>query len=255
MPDTFVGAQTYTIRDFCKTESEIAASFAKLAKCGYRAVQVSGLGVEDARVLRRLLDENGLSCAATHVGGDKFLKNLSWVVDFHKTLNCEHAAIGGMPAEYRSGEGCARFAREFSEIARKLKAEGISFSYHNHSFEFEKFDGRLMLDVLIQESDPEVFMLELDTYWVQHGGGDPAAWIDKVKGRIPLLHLKDMTVRGQKGPIMAEVGEGNLNWPAIMAAARAAGTRWYLVEQDACERDPFESLRISLENLKKMGLS
>jgi sugar phosphate isomerase/epimerase len=73
-------------------------------------------------------------------------------------------------------------------------------------------------------------------------------------GRVDVLHLKDMTIR-KRQQIMAEVGEGNLNWPAILEAAKAGGTKWYIVEQDTCERDPFESLEISLKNLQGMGLS
>ena len=98
-----------------------------------------------------------------------------------------------------------------------------------------------------------MFTAELDTYWLQHGGADPAHWIGKLKGRVPLVHLKDMAVQGTT-PIMAEVGEGNMNWEAILASCRAAGVRWYIVEQDICQRDPFESLRISLQNLRGMGL-
>jgi sugar phosphate isomerase/epimerase len=93
----------------------------------------------------------------------------------------------------------------------------------------------------------------LDTYWVQHGGGDPAAWILKLKGRMPVIHLKDMVI-ADKQQTMAEVGEGNLNWPAILSACQEAGVEWYAVEQDICRRNPFESLAISYRNLKAMGL-
>jgi sugar phosphate isomerase/epimerase len=95
---------------------------------------------------------------------------------------------------------------------------------------------------------------EIDTYWIVHGGGDPAAWIRKVDGRIPCVHLKDMAITLKREQLMAEIGEGNLNWPLILQACRDAGVEWYLVEQDICQRDPFESLKISLENLREMGL-
>ncbi len=107
--------------------------------------------------------------------------------------------------------------------------------------------------MLLNETDPRYVQAELDTYWVQHGGGDPAAWIRKVKNRMPVVHLKDMVIQGRE-QVMAEVGEGNLNWPAILEACREAEVEWYAVEQDICQRDPFESLEISFKNLKKMGL-
>jgi len=134
-----------------------------------------------------------------------------------------------------------------------MKERGLTFGYHNHSFELEKFDGKTGLEILYGESDPDVFTAEIDTYWIQHGGGDPAAWIRRVAGRSPLVHLKDMVMRGSE-QLMAEVGEGNLNWPAILEACREACVEWYIVEQDVCQRDPFESLGISLRNLQAMGL-
>ena len=156
--------------------------------------------------------------------------------------------------ELHTLEGYKKVAREGSKIARKLAAENITFSYHNHHYELEKNGGRRGLEILFEESDPQVFFFEVDTYWIQFGGGDPVSWIRKMKNRMPLVHFKDMAVSGAK-QVMAEVGEGNLNWPEITKACRDAGVQWYLVEQDTCLRDPFESLAMSLGNLKKMGLA
>jgi sugar phosphate isomerase/epimerase len=175
------------------------------------------------------------------------------VIDEHNALECRYAAIGGLPVEYRKdGEGYRRFAKEASEVARKLKEAGIVFGYHNHSFELAKFEGKIALEVLFEESDPQVFTAEIDTYWIQHGGGDPAEWIRRMKGRIPVVHFKDMGISDGR-QVMAEVGEGNLNWDAILEACKSSGVLWYIVEQDTCQRDPFESLAISFDNLKKMS--
>jgi len=92
---------------------------------------------------------------------------------------------------------------------------------------------------------------------VQRGGADPAAWVAKcaARGPLPVMHLKDFAVNpADKAPLFAEIGEGNLNWPAILKACKKAQVRWYCVEQDVCPRDPFESLAISYNNLVKMGL-
>ena len=249
-----IGAQGYTIREFTKTTKDIAKSMKKLRDIGYEAVQVSAFGPIEPKELRKILDDNGLVCAATHISYEKMRDETETVIEEHRILGCEHPAIGGLPGEYRNAEGFPRFAKDASEVGRKLEAAGMHFSYHNHSFELEKFGNRLGLEILRDDSDPAVFNMEIDTYWIQHGGGDPAAWIRSVKGRIPLAHLKDMTIR-DKEQIMAEVGEGNLNWPEILKACKEAGVQWYLVEQDTCERDPFESLKISFENLKGMGLT
>jgi len=253
MSDTVIAAQMYTVREFTKTPADIAQTLAKLSQIGYRAVQLSALGPIDPAELKGLLDKEGLIAACTHVGWNRLKEDLPGVIAEHETLGCRHIAVGSLPPSFRSAEGYVQFAKEASEVARGLQDAGLTFSYHNHDFEFERFGDRTGLQILIEESDPALGF-EIDTYWVQHGGGDPAAWIRRVAGRIPIVHVKDMTMRGRE-VLMAEVGEGNLNWPAILEACRSANVEWYSVEQDICQRDPFESLAISLRNLKGMGLS
>ena len=167
-------------------------------------------------------------------------------------MNCEYPGIGGLPGAYRNAEGFVRFAKK-RRGRPPLEEQGLTFVYHNHSFELEKFGDRTGLQILYEESDPEVFTSEIDTYWIQHGGGDPAWWIRSLKGRAHVVHFKDMTMKGTT-QLFAEVGEGNLNWPAILDACKEAGVRWHIVEQDISQRDPYESLAISLRNLNKMGL-
>ena len=253
MTQTKIAAQLYTVRDFTKTPADIATSLKKIKQLGYGAVQLSALGPIEPEELKRILDSEGLEVCVTHTPYERIRDDMENVVREHHLWGCKYIAIGSMPGEYRNAQGFLRFAREASEVGRKLKANGLTFGYHNHSFELEKFAGRTGLDILYEESDPEV-TFEIDTYWIQHGGGDPASWIRKLKGRLPLVHLKDMGISKGK-QVMTEVGEGNLNWQEILSACKDAGLIWYIVEQDICQRDPFESLGISLRNLKGMGLS
>ncbi|MGQ9524520.1 MAG: sugar phosphate isomerase/epimerase family protein [Armatimonadota bacterium] len=253
MSQTRLAAQMYTLRELTRTPADIAETMKKVSAIGYRAVQLSALGEIDTRKLKTILDGEGLQVCATHVGYERLRDDLPAVIEEHLLLGCRHIAIGSMPGEFRSEEGYVRFAREASEVAAKLAEAGFVFGYHNHSFELERYGSRTGLDILFEESDPNVFTMEIDTYWIQHGGGDPAAWIRRAVGRIPLVHLKDMGIVDGK-QVMAEVGEGNLNWPAILEACRASGVEWYIVEQDTCRRDPFESLAISLRNLQGMGI-
>ena len=248
-----LAAQLYTVRDFTNTPTEIATTMKKVKQLGYDAVQCSALGAIDAHELKRIVDGEGLTICATHTDYERMRDEPQAVIDEHNLWGCKHAAIGGLPEEYRSAAGYARFAKEASEVAKRLAEGGLTFSYHNHSFELERFNGRTGLDILYEDSDPQYFKSELDTYWIQHGGGDPAAWIRKLKGRADIIHLKDMAMDGRT-QLFAEVGEGNLNWPAILDACKEAGVEWYIIEQDTCQRDPFESLGISLRNLKEMGI-
>ena len=253
MAGSAIAAQLYTVREFTKTPKDIAETIRKVAEIGYEAVQLSALGAMEPAELRKVCDDCGIEICATHIGYQMMADDPQAVIDLHATYGCEYAGIGGLPGEYRNAEGFAKFAKEASETARKLAEGGLKFVYHNHNFELEKFGDRTGLAILYEDSDPEVFLSEIDTYWVQAGGGSPATWIRSLAGRAPCVHLKDMTMKG-RDQIMAEVGEGNLDWPEILEACVEAGTEWYIVEQDTCQRDPFESLAISLRNLKAMGL-
>ena len=250
------GAQLYTVRDSCKTIEGIAETLSKVAEIGYTEVQVSGFGPVDMKEVGRLARESGLAVVATHTGWNRCLTKLDEVVEDHKALGCPHPAIGGLPAEYRTADGIKRFVDELAPVAERLAAEGMDFSYHNHNHELVRLDGgKTWLATLYETADPAVLKAEIDTYWIQAGGGDPAEWIRRHAGREPLVHFKDMAIDVERKQRFAEIGEGNLNWPAIIAACEEGGVEHALVEQDQCyDRDPFESLAISYRNMRAMGL-
>ena len=155
--------------------------------------------------------------------------------------------------EYRNRDGFLRFARESSEAVKPVIDAGLTFSYHNHSFELEKFGERTGFDILIEESNHDCFSFEIDTYWIQHGGANPVTFLNRLKDRMHVVHLKDMAMNGTQ-QLFAEVGEGNLEWDLILEACKAANIEWYIIEQDVCQGDPFKSLQTSLNNLKRMGI-
>lgn len=254
-----IALQLYTLRDFLKTPTDIATTLRRVRQIGYEAVQVSGLGPIEASELARILDGEGLRCVVTHISLDRFRNDFDRVIDEHRIWNCPLTAIGGFFKDNPSLTDWEAFADEFGQLAERYAAAGLRLGYHNHSHEWIRPPGsaRTPMQVLLDRL-PHAAWFEIDTYWVQHAGGDPAAWIDSVAGRIPVVHLKDMAVRRREGktePVMAEVGEGNLNWPRILQACRNAGVQWYAVEQDICPRDPFESVAVSLRNLRAMGLN
>ncbi len=249
-----IAAQLYTVREFMKTAEALDATLKRVRGIGYTTVQMSGIGPIPDDEVRAILKSSGLTCCSTHVRAAWPWQNLDAIVAQHHLWNCPNAGIPSMPQAYRANEaGFRRFAAEANAIGEKLCQAGITLSYHNHSFEFVRFGRRTGLDLLFDETDPRYLQATLDTYWVQHGGGDPVAWINKLTRRMPVIHLKDMVIQDNQ-PVMAEVGEGNLNWTRILQACQQAGVEWYAVEQDVCQRDPFESLKLSYENLRAMGL-
>jgi sugar phosphate isomerase/epimerase len=129
--------------------------------------------------------------------------------------------------------------------------------YHNHNMELRRVDGRLVLEMIFAQTDPRFLASELDTYWIQAGGGDPVAWCRKLKGRLPILHMKDYGVQDTwetvPGSVFKEIGKGNLGWVEICAAAEESGCRTFVVEQDAnwIGGNPFESLRVSFDFVRE----
>ena len=254
MSDLRIGVTLYNLRDFCQTAEELADTLRKVKKIGYDVIQVSGIGPIDPQEVAKMVEGEGLSVCCTHTPFERITGDLAAVIEEHKLWNCPYVGLGALPADMRTPEGYVKWARQGSEIGAQLKEAGLGLIYHNHSFEFEKHGDRTGLAILYEDSDPDTFLAEIDTYWVQHGGGDPAAWVRKVAGRIPVVHCKDMgRLDGEQ--VFLEVGEGNLNWPAIWEASRDAGAQYCVFEQDISQRDPFESAAISFKNMKAMGLS
>jgi len=253
MGDSVIAAQLYTLREFTKTVEDIRSTFARVRELGYEAVQVSGMGAIEPEQLKRIAEESELKIIATHISYQRIVEEVEAVIREHKMWGCRHVAIGGLPEEFRNEAGFPRFAKEAAEAARPLIEAGLTFSYHNHSFELERFGGRTALQILADESDPQTFSFEIDTYWIQHGGANPTTWLEKLKDRMHVVHLKDMAMDG-RNQLFAEVGEGNLEWGAILQACKAADIEWYIIEQDTCPGDPFDSLKKSLNNLRAMGL-
>lgn len=253
-------AQLYTLREFLKTPADIASTLKRVKSIGYDHVQVSGLGPIDPRELRRILDAEGLTCCVTHTSLDRLRSEPEKLADEHRTLGCSLTAIGGFnPGPDAPADAWLAFAREYGQLADKLASLGIRLGYHNHAHEFLKPPGghKTAQQILLDECPPSVWF-EIDTYWVQDGGADPAECIERCFARIPVVHLKDMQIgkspEGRHAKRMAEVGEGNLPWKRILHACRTAGVRYLAVEQDTCYRDPFDSLATSLTNLRAMGV-
>lgn len=249
MKITQVAAQLYTVRDHCKTAADLAETLKKVRAIGYQAVQLSGVGPIPEQDIVRMLNGEGLVCCATHEGN---ILTEPWkVVERLRHLNCRYTAYpypGGVKLETLAD--VRELARRLNAAGRILADAGQVLTYHNHNIEFRTFGGRLMLDVLFEETDPVCLQGELDTFWVQYGGGSPEDWCRKLTGRLPLLHLKDYGVTADNKHTFAEIGHGNLNWKAIIAAAEESGCEWYIVEQDTCPGNPFDSLKLSFDYLK-----
>jgi sugar phosphate isomerase/epimerase len=247
-----IAAQLYTVRDQIKDPSQLRGVLGRLREIGYRAVEIAGLGPNTTERFGQELARADLTACAAHAPLERLTSDLAAVAAECLEWGCKYVVVPGLPNEYRSGAGIRLFARLADELARDLQPFGLKLAYHNHSFELERWDGQSGLETLFGATPAQALQAELDTYWLQYGGADPAKWILRLKNRVPIVHLKDMAVVGGK-TVMAEVGEGNLDWVRILDACRTAGTEWLVVEQDECQRDPMESLAISFNNLMRLN--
>lgn len=256
-----ISAQLYTVREDTKTATGFREALRKIADIGYRSVQLSAVGAMDgdapeltALDARAILDELGLESTATHRPLTRLQHHADEEIEFHRALGAGYAAIGIAPQGYFEGEieGFRQLADDLSPIVDRLDRAGIEFGYHNHAVEFGRFgpERRTLFETLVEHADPRL-KFEIDTYWVVHAGTDLVDLIERLSGRLPVVHLKDREMVGWEADF-APVGEGNLPWPKILKALESAGTHTVVVEQDICRRDPYDCLASSLRYLRKL---
>ena len=284
-----IGVQMSTIAPAKMPSFEPFEVMGKLTDIGFHCAEVSQVPMtkENVAGFRRAIDElkfnfSSLSAAVAPLYpgmAGEYLCNpddYKKMVEDAKTLDVDMFRIGMMPMNAIGNvQKGIDFAKQAEEYALKLKEEGIDLYYHNHHVEFTRYNGELLLDIM-REHAPHLGF-ELDIHWIHRGGMDPIKFINQYAGRIRLLHLKDYRIGELKVPegglnltdraaIMefmkmftgniefAEVGEGTLDIVGCIEAGLESGAEFFLVEQDnTYGRDPLESLKISHDNLVKMG--
>lgn len=242
-----VGVQLYSVRNLLK--EDFTGTIEKLGKIGYQGVEFAGYYLWDKKPkeLRKLLDDNGLKCCGTHtplitLQGDA----LKSTVELHQTLGNKYLICPSMNG--KDVAGWERLAKQFSEIAAKLKEQGMVTGYHAHAGDFKKLDnGKTAWETFFDAASPDV-VHQIDTGNTLDGGGDPLAMIKKYPGRTKSSHIKE-----HGGPAAAAIGEGEIDWPAYFAAYESVGgIEWYIVEHEKGDM-PMESVRKCLEGMHRFG--
>jgi sugar phosphate isomerase/epimerase len=244
-----IALQLYTVRRLAAVD--LPGTLRAVGAAGYRAVEVAGLPETGPGELARLLDEAGLRAVAAHESIEHLRADASAVADRLAEVRCPRLIVPWIPeGDRRSADDVRRFAAELGGFARSLAERGIRLGYHNHTFEFAPLDGTTVWDVLLAELPPEI-EIELDVYWAAVAGRDPVAEIRAAAGRVRLLHMKDRAPGPE--PHDTPAGEGNLPFPEIVQAARAAGAEWYIVEQDE-PREPLEDIASAFRYLESLAV-
>lgn len=248
-----VGLQLYTLRE--ETKNDFLGTLKQVAALGYQVVEFAGYGGIPAPEMKRALDSLGLRTLSSHVGIGQLDAELEQQIAYSLEIGAQYIVCPWLPEEELKDE--AKFQAlmdKFRSIGEACRKNGLTFAYHNHAFEFARTDdGRYILDKMYDSVDASLMKAELDLYWVKKGGLDPKSYLLNYKGRAPLVHVKDMA--GDAEGFFAEVGQGIIDYPSIFAIAEEVGVECYIVEQDVCKRPPLESVKMSIDYLKSIGIA
>ena len=245
-----VALQLYTVRE--EASRDFIGTLERVAGIGYTGVELAGYGPLSPEELRAKLDALGVAVAGSHVALARLENELPAVIVECRILGCPTVVCPILPQERRTEDGFGSLAVTLNRIGALVQADGLTFCYHNHAFEFETMiDGVTAFDWLAANTDPALVQLELDAFWVQKAGQNPTAVLETYTGRVLLLHLKDMTADAEQ--TFAPVGTGSVNFAPIFVAAEQGGVQWYIVEQDRAEGSAIDAARTSFANLKQMG--
>jgi len=242
-----IALQLYSLRDVCG--KDVPGTLAAVAEMGYQGVEFAGYYNRSAADLRKILDQNGLKCCGTHTSIDTLLGDkLKTTVEFNKTLGNSFLIVPSLDHKYfASAQATKNTAKLLTELAEKVKSEGMHVGYHSHAEDFHKIDGQSTWDLLFESAGPDVVM-QLDTGNCLDGGGDPLAELKKFPGRALTIHVKEHG--GKHG---APIGEGSVHWKEIFEVCETTGgIQWYILEQETYNTSPLESVKQCITNVRKI---
>jgi sugar phosphate isomerase/epimerase len=246
-----ISVQLYTVRSLM--QKDFAGTIKEVAKIGYKAVELAGFGPHSPAEVKKICADAGVAISGAHVGIEAMEKDVNKALDEQATLGNTNVIVPYLGNEYRTIDGYRKAAASMNKIAAECQKRGMELAYHNHSFEFDKLDGgQTGFDILYNNSDPKLVKAELDVYWLKHGGQDPVAIINRFGPRTLILHLKDMAAGPERK--FAPVGEGILDFNAILDAAANNGVKYGAVEQDDTYGvNPLDAIKTSFTNLQKLN--
>ena len=262
-----IGLQLYSMRDYFHDAGSLARTTERIREMGYKGIELAGLDSIRHSEALSVIRDSGLCVIAAHVPFSTLAGDLRGVIQRLHDYECTEAVIPLIiESKYRCPEGLESLVQKIHLLSSELSAEGIQLHYHNHNQEMERFAGRRYLDAIFEETSPRELLAELDTYWIQVGGGDPIEFINKYRGRQKMIHLKDAACESHRlsdealgmrlsAGVGAEIrvtecGNGNMNLKGILKAAKQAGLTWYIVEMDeAYGKTMPEACQISYDNI------
>ena len=255
-----LGLQLWSLRN--QMVASLPSGMAQVKSLGFTYVETAGTYNHTAREMRALADANGLKVVGCHIGYERLQKDLDGAIAEAKTLGASYIVVAWIPHDTAFDVAQARVAAaNFNAWGAKLKAAGLEFGFHTHGYEFRPLaDGSSAFDVIMKETDPSLVFCEMDVFWVAQAGVDPVKLLEKYPGRFKAFHIKDMRKGAATGlyeghaPVSdnVAVGQGCLDWPAILAAGAKQGMKYYFIEDETS--DPVGNIPPSIAYLKTLGI-
>lgn len=272
-----LGLQLFSVRD--EMEKDVEATIKAVSEMGYDFVEPAGYFGKSAEEFKAILDKYNLEAISVHQTHDVFLNEPKKNIDFLKTLGVKYCAIPWMGIENHKGcKNYEKIVEDIKKVAVLLKENGIQMLYHNHDFEFNKFEDKFLLDWLFESVGVDLIKPEIDTCWVKYAGSEPCGYMKKFAGYIDCLHLKDFeceeigagpvydlidSTGKAKAPKSKEernfsfrpLGKGMQNFNEIIETAEKCETKYLIVEQDdSYDEGSLNTAKQSIDFLKSMGL-
>ncbi len=235
-----IGLQLYSLRD--ALAKDVPGTLEIVHNFGIRDVELAGTYDLTPKQFKPLLEFHQLKAISGHFPYERYRDDLEAVVHEAEALGLKYAGCAWIPHEGDFDEAtCRKAIAVFNQAGERLRKAGIQFFYHQHGYEFRPYQDGTLLDLLMKETDSKNVAFEMDIFWVRYPGQDPVVWLNKYGKRWQLMHLKDMKQGVKLGDLSGHadvesdvaLGQGQLDLPAILRAAKKAGVKWYFIEDES----------------------
>lgn len=245
-----IGIQLWTVRE--EIRKDLSGTLNRLAEMGFGGIELWFENDPDPDTLKAMTDAAGLQIIGAHTEFPDLRDCFEETAEYHKACGNRDLIIPIIPDELRQSENAwKQRVHDILAIAQRCRDEGFRLTYHNHEMEYlDQIDGREVCEVMFESIPAPLLDIELDTFFLEDTGRNPADYIRKYADRSRLLHLKDRHPQRDQY-LNSEVGSGTIKWPEVFSAAAKAGIEWYIVEQDCDEFPVWDSLTMSMEFIRR----
>lgn len=235
-----IGLELYSLRNQFKTD--VPGTLAMIKSWNIHEIEGGGTYGLPMDEYKKLLAQNNLTMVGVAAGFDSLAVNPQSAIDEAKAFGAKYIVCFWIShnGDAFTIEDAKKAVDVFNAAGKLAKANGLSFCYHTHGYEFQPYENGTLFDYIVKHTDEQYVNYEMDVFWVKQPGQDPVALLKKYPTRFTLLHLKDRkpgTPDSQNGQADEEtnviLGQGDVNIAAIMKEAKKIGVKHYFIEDES----------------------